>query len=94
MAKDNWLDGKANWDTPGDWSAGLPGPSSDVVIANLGGVPEVTASFGTVASISILRPTGRHSAFIDAGASSVDGDVTNTYGLLFLDRIAETEGRR
>ena len=32
MATDTWLDGTANWNTPSDWSAGLPDPSSDVVI--------------------------------------------------------------
>jgi 3-hydroxybutyryl-CoA dehydratase len=25
MATDAWLDGTANWDTPSDWSAGVPG---------------------------------------------------------------------
>ncbi len=47
MATDYWTDGTANWDTAGDWSAGLPDASSDVV-DQFGGTPEVTASFGTV----------------------------------------------
>ena len=50
MATDTWLDVTDNWDTPSDWSAGLPGPSSDVVINS--GNPEVTASFGSVNSIT------------------------------------------
>jgi hypothetical protein len=72
------LDGTANWDTPSDWSAGLPGPSSDVVISK--GNPEVTASFGTVATITNSAAL----TFSDAGASSVTGDVTNS-GTLALD---------
>jgi hypothetical protein len=56
-----------NWDTPSDWSLGLPGPSSNVVINS--GDPEVTASFGTVNSIKI----GSRGVidFIDAGANIV-----------------------
>ncbi len=76
MAIDTWLDGAANWDTPGDWnawSAGVPTASSDVVINE--GDPEVTASFGTVNSITNYSAL----TFIDAGASSVTGGVYN-YG--------------
>jgi hypothetical protein len=83
---DTWTyEGTANWDTPGDWSAGVPTTSSDVVIDE--GSPEVTASFATVASISIGGPawTGPELLFTDAGASSVTGDVTNS-GDLYLDR--------
>jgi hypothetical protein len=54
---DNWIGSGENWDTPGDWSRGLPGASSSVEI-NSGGDPEVTASFGTVASITILNRGG------------------------------------
>jgi hypothetical protein len=74
MATDNWLDDSNNWDTPSDWSAGLPDASSDVEIFS-GADPQVTASFGTVNSIKI---SGRRSTltFIDAGASSVTAHVT------------------
>jgi hypothetical protein len=89
MATDTWTDGTANWDTPRDWSAGLPGPSSDVVINT--GDPRVTASFGTVASITNSAILD----FIDAGASSVTGNVTvgsgTGEGSLLLD-IGGKEG--
>ena len=75
MATDKWTDGTANWDTPGDWSAGLPGPSSDVVINQ--GNPEVTDSFGAVNSIA--NPATL--TFADAGASSVTRGVRNAGGL-------------
>src|SRR5271166_3270715 len=78
MATDTWTDGTANWDTPGHWSAGLPDASSDVVIRR--GNPRVTASFGTVATIT----NSRRLTFIDAGPSSVAGGVTNS-GRLSLD---------
>jgi hypothetical protein len=88
MAQDTWLDSADNWNTPSDWSAGLPGPSSDVVI-NRRGNPQVTASFGTVNSIRI---SGRRPelTFINAGASSVTGNVTlgnvqGGFGYLSLD---------
>jgi hypothetical protein len=79
MAMDTWLDGTDNWNTPGDWSAGLPDASSDVMI-NYPGNPEITASFGTVNSITESATL----TFIDAGASSVTASVTN-YGALYLD---------
>jgi len=72
---DTWTDGTANWNTPGDWSAGVPTASSDVVI-NTGGNPQVTASFGTVNSIA----DSGQLAFINAGASSVTGGVAVSSG--------------
>ncbi len=75
MTTNTWLDGTANWDTPSDWSAGLPDTSSDVVINH--GDPRVTASFGTVNSIKVGNLAFLD--FIDAGASSVAGNVTNRY---------------
>ena len=68
---DYWTDGTANWNTPGDWSCGVPIASSDVVIS-AGGDPQVTASFGTVNSIADFGGLD----FISAGASSVTGDVS------------------
>jgi hypothetical protein len=80
MATDTWLDGTADWNTPSDWSAGLPDASSDVVINQ--GNPQVTASFGTVNSIANSAALD----FIDAGASSVTGNVTlGPDGSLLLD---------
>jgi hypothetical protein len=85
MAVDIWVDQEQgdNWDTPSDWSAGLPGPSSSVVIKYTQSTPQVTASFGTVASISIPNILAALT-FIDAGASSVAGAVTNSGGF-YLD---------
>jgi len=51
MATDTRLDGTANWNTPGDWSTGVRDAKSDVAI-NAGGYPQVTASLGTVNSIT------------------------------------------
>ena len=82
MATDTWTyDATANWDTPSDWSLGLPDPSSDVVIST--GNPEVTASFGTVGTLKISSVNAALT-FLDAGASSVTGGVTNV-GSLGLD---------
>jgi hypothetical protein len=75
MAADTWLVQEGNWDTPSDWSAGLPTASSDVEIGALrAGNPTVTASFGTVASIRINKNGSLD--FEDAGANSVTGGVT------------------
>jgi hypothetical protein len=79
MTKDRWLDRTANWDTPSDWSLGLPSSSSNVLIDRRGS-PEVTASFGTVNSIT----NSRRLTFTDAGVSSVSHFVTNSYAL-YLD---------
>ena len=73
MATDTWLDGTNNWHTPSDWSAGVPGASSDVVL-NGDGYPKITASFGTIASITATFAGGP--IFMDSGASSVTGGVT------------------
>ena len=70
MATDNWTDNSDNWDTPGDWSGGLPGSTSNVVINT--GDPQVTASFGTIATLT----DSANLTFIDAGASTVTGAVT------------------
>ena len=72
MATDRWTDSSDNWGTPSDWSAGVPGPSSDVVTSS--GGPEVTKSFGTVNSIDNSTTL----FFTDAGASLVTGGVTNS----------------
>jgi Hyphally regulated cell wall protein N-terminal len=80
-----WEGGTANWDTPSDWSGGLPRRTSNVVIEY--GSPEVTASFGTVDSIDISYPNAGLT-FVDAGASSVAGNVTNfgeSFGGFSLD---------
>ncbi len=83
MTTNNWTDSTANWNTPSDWSAGLPDSSSDVVI-NRYGNPDVTASFGTVATIDINNRASL--TFTDAGASTVAGGATVKYGgALYLD---------
>ncbi len=82
MATDTWRDGTANWDTSGDWSAGVPIASSDVVINK--GSPG-TGSFGTVNSISIGVEGGLVLVnFGEGDLSSVTGAVTNS-GTLSLD---------
>ena len=78
MATDTWTDGSDNWETKGDWSGGLPGSTSNVVIDE--GDPQVTASFGTIASLT----DGADLTFIDAGKSTVTGAVTNS-GSIILD---------
>ena len=89
MATDTWLDGTDNWNTPSDWSAGLPGALSDVVINQ--GNPEVTASFGAVNSIANSATLD----FIDAGASSVTNYVRNDPGgVLALDPFSGDGGSR
>jgi len=85
MATDNWTDGSDNWDTPSDWSAGLPGSSSNVVIDQ--GDPQVTASFGTIASLNDAADL----TFIDAGKSTVTGAVTNS-GTIDLDPFTDDGG--
>jgi hypothetical protein len=82
MATDTWSDGADNWNTLADWSTGLPGSSSDVVIDE--GDPQVTASFGTVVSLSV----GANLTFINSGASTVTGAVTDT-GEIMIDPFAD-----
>ncbi len=74
MATDKWAGGGANWDTPDDWSNGLPRAKSEVVINE--GDPQVTESFKTVASITISQYEGL--SFIDAGMNSVTHSVLNS----------------
>ena len=78
MATDSWIGRKGNWDTPSDWSDGLPNRSSRVITE---GNPKVTKSFGIVKSIENLQTL----TFVDAGASSVTRDLTNS-GVLQIDR--------
>jgi hypothetical protein len=82
----NWLDGTDDWNTPSDWSAGLPVASSNVVINQ--GNPEVTASFGAVNSITNSATLD----FIDAGASSVTNYVRNDGGVLAVDPFSGDGG--
>jgi hypothetical protein len=90
MATDYWTDGTANWDTPSDWSAGLPDATSDVEIDQ--GNPEVTTSFGTVNQIVNTAAL----TFIDAGASTITGDLQNyhfySYSALILDPFSGDGG--
>lgn len=61
---DNWLGGTGNWSNGADWSAGLPGSNSDVLINT--GNDNVTLDTG--ASITSLTLGGA------SGASSLVGD--------------------
>jgi hypothetical protein len=86
MTTDTWTDGSDNWNTPADWSTGsVPGSSSAVVISE--GDPQVTASIGTIASLT----DSANLTFIDAGASSVTGAVTNS-GTITLDENHDDGG--
>jgi hypothetical protein len=78
--KDYWLGIGGCWDTPSDWSTGVPGPSNDVVISTEYVDPEVTARLGTVNSITITT----EAPLLFIGASSVTGGVSNS-GILDLD---------
>ncbi len=83
---DYWTDGTANWNTPGDWSGGIPTASSDVVI-NAEGNPQATASFGTVHSITDLGVLS-----INGGASSVTAGVAVAANWLIVTGASLTIG--
>jgi hypothetical protein len=83
MATDTWTDGSDNWDTKSDWSGGLPGSTSNVVIDE--GDPQVTASIGTIASLT----DGADLTFIDASASTVTG-ASPIQGRSLSTRITRT----
>ena len=79
IGPDYWQSGTANWDTRSAWSAGVPKSGNDVYINSYYANPQVTAKFGTVASITNSGAL----TFIDAGASSVTGGVTNSSRVWF-----------
>jgi hypothetical protein len=91
MTTDNWLDDNANWDTPSDWSLGLPGPMSDVVINSANEGPEVTASIGAVNSISIAIRRASSSSMQAQARSPSASPIPGTSTLI---RTVETEGLR
>jgi hypothetical protein len=84
MPTDKWSDGSANWNTPADWSAGVPTATSNVVVSE--GDPEVTSAI-SIASLSDSATV----AFADVGASSVSGAV-DVSGSLLLDSAAAQGG--
>src|SRR5271170_3098384 len=76
MATDTWTDGTANWDTASDWSAGLPGSSSAVVINS--GEPELISGDAAI-SVASISVTGGVLAIQDPGVTqSVSGNVSVT----------------
>ena len=90
MATDNWTGGSASWTIPGDWSAGVPTTTSDVVVAPTGGPfadPIVTSAI----SINSLNDSSEVD-FNSAGSSAVAGTVTNNGGDLDFDFNAGTAG--
>ena len=90
MATDNWTGGTASWTIPGDWSAGVPTTTSDVVVAPTGGPfadPLVTSAI----SINSLNDSSEVD-FNSAGSSAVAGTVTNNGGDLDFDFNAGTGG--
>ena len=75
MATDTWTGGAASWTTPGDWSAGVPTMTSDVVVAQTGG-PFANPTATSAVSIASLSVSGGEVDFNSAGASAVTGSVT------------------
>ena len=93
---DNWLGGTGNWSNGSDWSAGLPGGSSDVTI----GTGNDNVTLDTSASINSLTlgGSGGSSTLIDPGTGgftvTIAGALTvNFTGTLTLegtgDRICD-----
>jgi PEP-CTERM motif len=85
---DNWLGGTGNWSNGSDWSAGLPGGSSDVTI----GTGNDIVTLDTSASISSLTlgGSGGSSTLIDPGTGgftvTIAGALTvNFTGTLTLE---------
>ena len=89
IGPDYWQGGTANWNTPSAWSAGVPTERNECLRQFLLPGPSGYQTFGTVVSITIgnsYYPPYYYSpslTFIDAGASSVAGGVTNSSRLLF-----------
>ena len=67
----------SNWDDKADWTAGVPGSTSNVAVNK--GDPEVTAAI-SIASLNDLAQVN----FFNAGSSNISGAVANS-GWLGLD---------
>jgi fibronectin-binding autotransporter adhesin len=53
LADDTWTDGTGNWNTPGNWSAGVPGNGGAVDIINTNGVSRTVTYNYTGAAVSL-----------------------------------------
>jgi len=72
-AQDNWTDGTGNWNTPGNWSAGVPGSGVDVNIVDSGNVSR------TVTYDYTGPPVALDGLIIDLTGGS--GSATNTLSM-------------
>src|SRR5580704_6876944 len=91
-AQDNWLVGNGNWSNAANWSMGLPGPSSDVVINS--GYSNYTVTLDTSPSVNSLIVGGNSAQLTDAGATrnvSIASTLTTNFaGSLNLQGPAST----
>src|SRR5271167_4098001 len=71
-AQDNWNGGTGKWSNGSDWSAGLPGAGSDVVIYSGG---NDTVTLDTSATINSLTLGGANNGFT---SELTDGGVAQT----------------
>ncbi len=74
---DNWLGGTGNWSNPSDWSAGLPGSNSDVII-NTGHDYVTLDTSASIQSLSLGGPGSNSSVLVGnrtAETLNVAGDV-------------------
>ncbi len=77
-AQDNWNGGTGNWSNGSDWSAGLPGPGSDVVIYSGG---NDTVTLDTSPTINSLTLGGGNNGYCQGGpycSELTDGGVAQT----------------
>ena len=88
---DNWNGGTGNWSVPGNWSAGLPGSNSDVVIntgnddVNLDTDP-VSINTLTLGDISGTLMSSKLEGGVAGGMFTIAGALTvNKTGYLFLN---------
>jgi hypothetical protein len=85
MATDSWIDGRADWNTAADWSAGVPTATSNVDVGE--GDPQITSAITIASLIDSAAVT-----FADAGAGIVSGGVDVSGGLSLLDTASGQGG--
>jgi hypothetical protein len=82
---DDWLGGTGNWSDPADWSAGLPGSSSDVFINT--GNDYVTLDTSTnINSLTLGGASGSSTLIAEGATVNIAGALTiNSTGTLTLN---------
>ena len=75
-AQDNWLGGTGNWSDGANWSAGLPGPTSDVVIYS-GGVDAVMLDVSSTINSLTLGGITNFSFLTDDGEGGLTLAISN-----------------